>query len=249
MTKNFCGSGLKIKLLDSGIRFKVCALWWVAHGWFVKVLRDEIGDVLARELYLSAGLDTALAHGAPSVAAAVLGPTCLQFMPHEDLPGRSLIRHDGPRWIIHVRETLSDRQLNHAVAHELGEWFLRRRGYSEPDVEGLSNCVAAAICVPRPAFMTAFRQLGEDVSALSRQFRVSESLMSLRIAECLGSPTALITENVILTRGQPREWPRTRQGWAALVARVRSHASGLILRTLGDAPGRLVLQFRQAFSP
>jgi len=204
--------------------------------------RDEIGDVLARELYLSAGLDCGLAHGAPSVAAAVLGEACLRFMPHDDLPGRSLILHDGARWVIHVRDTLNDRQLNHAVAHELGEWFLRRRGYAEPDVEALSNCVAAAICVPRPAFKTALRELGQDVSALSQRFLVSESMMSLRIAEYLGTPTALITEKVVLTRGEARAWPTTRQGWAGLVCRARTGKSKLTLRRLRDAPERMVLR-------
>ena len=217
----------------------------VARGWYVKFSRDEIGDVLARELYLGAGLDPALAHGAPSVAAVVLGETCLQFAPHDDLPGRSLILQDGAYWFIHVRETLSDRQLNHAVGHELGEWFLRRRGYSERDVEALSSSVAAAICVPRPAFLAALGQLGEDVSALSRRFQVSESLMVLRIAECLGFPTALITEKVVLTRGEPREWPTTRPGWSGLVGRVRSRENGLTLRNLRDAPERLVLRFRE----
>jgi IrrE N-terminal-like domain len=211
--------------------------------------RDEIGDVLARELYLSAGLDPAVAQGSPSVAAALLGESCLQFMPDDELPCRSLILHDGPRWIIHVRETLSDKQLNHAVAHELGEWCLRCRGYSEADIELLSNCVAAAICVPRIAFLVAHRELGEDVPALSHRFRVSESLMALRIAECLGSPTALITEKIILTRGAPREWPTTRQAWATLVGRARTGANGPSLRNLSDAPRRLVLQFRDSPAP
>jgi hypothetical protein len=208
--------------------------------------RDEIGDVLARELYLSAGLNPAVAHGAPSVAAAVLGESCLQFLPADELPCRSLILHDGPRWIIHVRKSLSATQLNHAVAHELGEWFLRCRGYSEPDIESLSNSVAAAICVPRVAFLAAHRQRGEDLSGLSHQFRVSESLMVLRIAECLGFPTALITEKVVLTRGEPREWPTTRQGWTALVGHVRARSNGMVVRNLSDAPGRLVLRVRDS---
>jgi len=205
---------------------------------------DEIGDVLARELYLSAGLDPTLAHGAPRVAAAVLGDNCLQFMPARDLPGRSLILQDGPRWIIYVRETLSDRQLNHAVAHELGEWFLRLRGYRQPDIESLSNSVAAAICVPRPAFEVAIsRPPGDDVAELCRQFRVSESLMFLRIAECLGFPTALITPKVILTRGRPKEWPTTRLGWTSLIARARARRTGITVRRLKDAPDRVVLRF------
>jgi hypothetical protein len=105
--------------------------------------------------------------------------------------------------------------------------------------------VAAAICVPRPAFMAALRQFGDDISALGRWFQVSESLMSLRVAECLGLPTALITEKIILTRGAPRVWPTTRQGWAGLVGRVRARENGFTLRTLGDAPERLVLRYEK----
>lgn len=207
--------------------------------------RDGIGELLARELYLSVGLDPTLAHGSPSVAEAVLGEGCLQFARHGDLPGCALILRDGLRWVIQVRKTLSARQLNHAVAHELGEWLLRRCGYSEPDVEALSSSVAAAICVPRPAFAAAYGELGEDLAALSRRFQVSESLMVLRIAECFGCPTALITQKVVLTRGESREWPTTRQGWASLVGQVRAHENGLTLGSLGDAPERLVLRFHE----
>ena len=68
--------------------------------------------------------------------------------------------------------------------------------------------------------------------------------MVLRIAECLGFPTALITDKVVLTRGEPREWPTTRQAWAALVGHVRARANGMIVRSLSDAPGRIVLRVR-----
>lgn len=205
--------------------------------------RDEIGEILARELYLSAELDPSHAHGAPRVARAVLGESCLHAVRASELPGPALIQRDGPRWIIHVREGLTPRQLNHVVAHELGEWFLRCRGYVEPDVEELSSRVAAAICVPRPAFMTAHGQVGEDLVALSQRFLVSESLMALRLAECLGAPTALITQKVVVTRGEPWAWPTTRQGWTELVANSQANESGLILRSLSDSIERLVLRF------
>jgi hypothetical protein len=205
---------------------------------------NEIGDVLARELYLSAGLDPTIAHGAPRVAAAVLGESCLHAVRRGELPGRALIQRAGLGWTIHVRETLNARQLNHAVAHELGEWFLRCRGYSEPDVEELSSRVAAAICVPRLAFMAAHAQLGDDLSALSRRFLVSESLVVLRIAECFGVSTALITEKLVLTRGKPLEWPTTRAGWKELVSRARNHESSLILQSLGDSKRRVALRLR-----
>jgi hypothetical protein len=210
----------------------------------VAYFRDEIGEVLARELYLSAELDPTHALGAPRVATAVLGESCLHTVRPRELPGPALIQRDGPRWIIHVREGLTPSKLNQAVAHELGEWFLRCRGYAEPDVEELSSRVAAAICVPRPAFMAVHGQIGEDLAALSQRFLVSESLMALRLAECLGSPTALITQKVVLTRGEPWGWPTTRQGWADFVASSQTNQNGLTIRSLSDSIWRLVLRLR-----
>jgi hypothetical protein len=205
---------------------------------------NEVGDAVARELYLSAGLDFTRAHGAPRLAAALLGENFLNVVRQDQLPCRALIGRSGFRWIIHVRGTLNARQLNHAIAHELGEWFLRCRGYTEPDVEELSSRVAAAICVPRPAFDAVYAQLGEDIAALSQRFLVSESLMVLRLAECLGVSTALVTEKVVLTRGEPRAWPTTPDGWTKLVDPARANDNGLMVRTLTDESGRIALRFR-----
>ena len=204
--------------------------------------RDEIGDILARELYVSAGIDPSQAPGAPRVAAAVLGESYLQAVPRGEMPGNALLRRDGPRWVINVRDGLNARQLNHAIAHELGEWFLRCKGYAEPDVEELSGRVAAAICVPRVAFVAARARLGDDLAALSAEFRVSQSLMALRVAECLGVPTALITRRVVRTRGAAWEWPPTREQWMAFVAQIRAQPNGIRVSQLGDARGRVVLR-------
>ena len=164
-------------------------------------------------------------------------------MARRDLPGRALLQRAGGLWVIYYRESLNPRQLNHAIAHELGGWFLRCRGYAEADVEDVSSRVAAAICVPRPAFILAHRQHGEDLTVLNQSFVVSESLMALRIAECLGHATALITRRVVRTRGEAREWPRTPEGWKELVAQAREHPNGLSVRSVSDSKGRLILRF------
>jgi hypothetical protein len=208
----------------------------------VQSSRDEIGDILARELYVSAGLDPSQAPGAPRIAAAVLGDTYLLAVPRSELPGNALLRREGPRWVINVRDTLNARQLNHAIAHELGEWFLRCKGYTEPDVEELSGRVAAAICVPRPAFLAVYARLGDDLAALSEEFRVSQSLMALRVAECVGVPTALITRRVVRTRGAVWEWPPTREQWTEFVARVRARPNGIRVSRPSDARGRVLLR-------
>jgi hypothetical protein len=145
--------------------------------------------------------------------------------------------------VINVRDGLNARQLNHAIAHELGEWFLRCKGYAEPDVEELSGRVAAAICVPRVAFVAARARLGEDLAALSAEFRVSQSLMALRVAECLGVATALVTRRVVRTRGVAWDWPATRAGWSELVAQVRvQQPNGVSITHVGDSRRRLVLR-------
>ncbi|MEO6600562.1 MAG: hypothetical protein ABIQ16_11850 [Polyangiaceae bacterium] len=197
--------------------------------------RDEIGDILARELYVIAGIDPSQAPGAPRVAAAVLGGSYLLAVPRGEMPGNALLRREGPSWVINVRDGLNARKLNHAIAHELGEWFLRCKGYAEPDVEELSGRVAAAICVPRPAFVPARARLGDDLAALSAEFRVSQSLMALRVAECIGIPTALVTRRVVRTRGGTWEWPRTREQWITFVAQERAHPNGIRVSQLGDA--------------
>ena len=206
--------------------------------------RDEIGDILARELYVSAGIDPSQAPGAPRVAAAVLGESYLQAVPRGEMPGNALLRREGPRWVINVRDGLNARQLNHAIAHELGEWFLRCKGYAEPDVEELSGRVAAAICVPRVAFAAARARLGEELAALSAEFRVSQSLMALRVAECSGVATALITRRVVRTRGPAWDWPVTRDGWIDLAERARRRLYPVQLGQIGDSRGRVVLSVR-----
>ena len=202
--------------------------------------RDEIGDVLARELYLMARLDPLEAPGAPRVAAALLGESCLHSVPSKVLPANGVLRQVGPGWVIDVRENLNASQLNHAVAHELAEWFLRCRGYAEADFDELSGRVAAALCVPRPAFDAAHLLLGDDLQTLSRWFRVSESLMALRCGECLGPAIALITPNKVRTRGSAREWPLTRYHWDQVVARPEQ--SGLRVQIPTDIRGRIILR-------
>ena len=204
--------------------------------------RDEIGEILARELYVAARLDPSTAPGAPLLAAAMLGKSCVRPVPANELPGNALLQLTGANWVIYVREGLSASRLNHAIAHELGEWFLRCRGYVEADVEELSGRVAAAVCVPHVAFVAAHGNYGDDLSGLSQAFRVSESLMALRVAECLGTPTALITRKVVRVRGDAREWPTTREGWMTLVAQARARPKGLSVRALNDSRGRLVLR-------
>jgi hypothetical protein len=146
----------------------------------------------------------------------------------------------GPEPVIHVRRGLNARQLNHAVAHELGEWQLHVWGYHGPEAEELAGRIGAALCVPRLAFHVAHRAIGDRVAELSRAFTVSESLMSLRVGECLGYPTALITRHRVRTRGRTWNWPSSDPGWHDLIGRAES--VGLRRERIRDVRGRVVLR-------
>ncbi len=205
-------------------------------------LVDPVADLAVREIHQRARLDPSRAVGAVRIAVELFGERCICLAPPRELPGPSALVWAGPEPVIHVRRGLNARQLNHAVAHELGEWVLHVWGYHGPEAEDLSGRIGAALCVPRPAFHAAHRKLGEQVPALSEAFTVSESLMSLRIGECLGYPTALVTRRRVLIRGNPWPWPSNLDG-PSLVR--DADALGLTRERIRDVRNRLVLRFRR----
>lgn len=203
-------------------------------------LVDPVADVAVREIHQRARLDPSRAVGAVRIAVELFGERCICLAPPRELPGPSALVWGGPEPVIHVRRGLNARQLNHAVAHELGEWQLHVWGYHGPEAEELAGRIGAALCVPREAFHVAHRAIGDRVGELSRAFTVSESLMSLRLGECLGYPTALITPRRIRTRGDAWDWPTTSAGWRELAAGAGS--VGLTRERIGDAWRRFVLR-------
>lgn len=203
-------------------------------------LIDPVADLAVREIYARARMDPARAVGSIRLAVALLGERCIRLAPRSELPGRSALVWPGPHPVIHLRRDLTPCQLNHAVAHELGEWLLRVWRYRGNDAENLAGRIGAALCVPREAFHRAWLEVGDDLTELSRAFTVSESLMALRIGECAGYPTALITPRRVLTRGLVWPWPSRVDHWPSLIA--RAPAAGLLRLRIRDARGRTALR-------
>jgi hypothetical protein len=200
---------------------------------------DSMIEGYVRELYARARMPTNEPCGALKLATTLFGVDCVRYVAQRALPGRAAVTCARTAIVIHLREGQSLRELNHSAAHELGEYHLHAIDYTGADPDELVGRIAAAVCVPRRAFHAARRALGEDIPALSRAFGVSESLMALRVGECLGRSTALITRNRIRTRGEHREWPGTRAEWRELVR--QSRGDGLVLHRIGDARGRVAL--------
>ena len=152
-----------------------------------EALVDPVADVAVQEIYQRARCDSSRPVGSVRLAVALFGERCIRLAARSHLPGRSaLVWPDGVP-VVHLRRDLTPRQINHAVAHELGEWILHIWSFHGPQAEDLAGRIGAALCVPRPAFHAAHRELGENVPALCEAFTVSESLMALRIAASDGA--------------------------------------------------------------
>lgn len=205
-----------------------------------QALVDPVADLAVQEIYQRARRDPAHAVGTVHLAVAIFGERCIRLAARRELPGRSALAWPDGVPVIHLRRDLSPTQINHAVAHELGEWLLRIWGFHGPQAEDLCGRIGAALCVPRPAFHLAHSELGENVSALAQAFTVSESLMALRIGECLGHPTALVTPRRVRTRGAEWHWPTNEHDWRALVK--RPDAFGMRRHPVRDARSRIVLR-------
>ena len=204
---------------------------------------DGFVDFVVRQIYADAGRDPARATPTPELASALFGPHSIHRVSSKREFESCLARQAGSEeLVIHVPGSLTAWQLNHRVGQQLVKWYLTRHAYDGAQVESIVRRIAAAVCVPTPAFVRAREQFGESLPALSEHFRVSQSLMALRIAECAGYPTALRTENQIIVRGSHWDWPDTETDWADLFRRAR--AIGLIVQHLNDVRGRVVVRAR-----
>jgi hypothetical protein len=200
-------------------------------------------DFVVRQIYSDARRDPSRAVSTPELAKALIGPHAIHRVSNGlSFEGCSENRVRGRQIVMHIPSSLAAWQINHRVSRQLVRWYLARHAYEGAQVDSVVRRVAAAVCVPTPALERARTELGEVIPALGEHFRVSQSLMALRLAECLGYPTALRTENQIIVRGSHWDWPNTEAGWAVLFRRAR--AIGLIVQHLNDVRGRVVLRAR-----
>lgn len=147
----------------------------------------------------------------------------------EFVPGlRTLARWVGARDLLQVRLGLSPPTEGFAVAHELAERHLRKLLVSDEHVEQYADALAAALIVPSPAVRWALRDLGRALPEIAETFGTTQSIVSLRIGEVTGTPTALITPRRIHVRGDDWAWPEE--------VRIRRIASGKEIGPLTRTP-------------
>jgi len=200
-------------------------------------------DFVVQQIYADARRDPSRATPTPELAQALLGPNTIHRVSTRQGSEKPAAASEATgRLVIHVPQTAAPWQANHLVARQLARWYLTHHGYDGGQVDSVVRCLAAALCMPTPAFWLARETLGEGLTELGAHFRVSQSLAALRIAECAGYPTALKTETKILVRGNHWDWPVKDEDWRELFRHARER--GMILKPLLDARGRAVLRLR-----
>jgi hypothetical protein len=204
---------------------------------------DGFVDFVVQQIYADAKRDPTRATPTPELARALFGPHSIHRVSSALEFESCAVNDEGnDHPVIHVPASLEAWQVNHRVSQQLVKWYLVRNAYDGGQVESVVRRIAAAVCVPTPAFELAREQFGEGLPVLSDHFRVSQSLMALRLAECAGYPTALRTENQIIVRGDHWNWPETEADWAELFR--RAPAIGLTVQHLNDVRGRIVVRAR-----
>lgn len=106
--------------------------------------------------------------------------------------------------VIRIGRRLTGSALTWVVAHELAEHCLRETGYVDEDIERRADSGAAAIIMPRRAFVKHLRHAA--ISEMARFYDVSGTAASLRFGEVTGRPTVVIAPTHIHIRGEPFEW-------------------------------------------
>lgn len=163
---------------------------------------------IAAEIYGRTGADMADPPGVGWLAWRLFGDEAVrETYAGERLPGDAVLSLEECRWRIVVRGGLLVADRAFAIAHELGEHAIRGyRAVPGGDREATANMIAACLIAPWPAFVSATLALGEDLPALARAFVTTQSMVALRWGETRGEPVALLTPQLMRTRGDERLW-------------------------------------------
>lgn len=139
--------------------------------------------------------------------------------------------------VIHVGRRLEGSALTWLVAHELAELALRVTDYRGEDIERLADSGAAAIIMPRPAFVKHARHL--SISDMAKLYGVSCTAASLRYGEVTRRPVAVVAPTHVHIRGEDWEW-----GDLPGLAKAKAPPEGVDRARLFDAVKRVRLIVR-----
>lgn len=108
---------------------------------------------------------------------------------------------------IFVRRGTRPTRARWLAGHELAEWWYARVGYRGEDIEERCDALGAALVIPRPAFVRAWRTYGDDPAEIATALDTTQSLALLRLGECIGTPVVLLRPGGPIVRGSEFVWP------------------------------------------
>jgi hypothetical protein len=108
---------------------------------------------------------------------------------------------------IAIRRGIAPARARWRIGHELAHWWYDLTGYRGEDIEARCDALGAALVVPRPAWLSLRRRVGDDVRELAASLATTQSLVLLRRGECEGTPTALVEPRRVIVRGWDFAWP------------------------------------------
>lgn len=165
----------------------------------------------------------------------LVGEGALRFAPEHALPGNGSLVRVGAHWRIYLRKSAPDHVKRFVALHEVGHYVLG------PDAsEQECDQLAAAVLLPRQAFLRERLEHRRRISTIARSFGSDETCAWLRLAEVTGERVAVVTPRIVRARGNDTE---TWLGDAQLREfAAASRAPGLKKASLRDDPKRTVLR-------
>lgn len=190
------------------------------------------GDIeaVAGTLYRAAGFSLDVQAPPLQIAERLLGDGAIRTAPGESMASRGALVRIGSAWRVYLNADCDAQQKRFVLMHELSHWAL-------PDAdEEACDRLAAALLLPRPAFLAAVARHGVRLPSLARRFGTTQSCAALRLGEATASPVALVTPLAVRKRGATHGWPPD----AALRADAR--LPGLRQCRLSDATHRSMIR-------
>jgi len=167
-------------------------------------------DAARAEVEGDADLIYRLAHGDPDdvLSPRVLCEQLLDTRPrYAPIGQEATVARVGNEWRVYVQRGVSPARARWLVGHELAEWWYQQRGYRGEDLEQRCDALGAALVLPRRVLQAARRQHGDDVHAIAKTLRVTQSLALLRVGEVTGTPSAVVRKAGAIVRGEAYVWP------------------------------------------
>jgi hypothetical protein len=156
----------------------------------------------AERVYREIGAEPTTALSPMKIARHVLGDGAVRLVPATALPGVGSLARVRGQWLVFLREDAPLHAQRFVLCHELAHRLL-----GPSATEHQCDALAAALLLPREAFLRALRQHRWRLAPMARVFCATESCVALRAGEVTTKPLALVTPRSVRIRGAAFAWP------------------------------------------